>query len=102
MHKARLRTFRPDQLRHLTRREGGLSSTLTVRAGDTAWDICNSHGISLAELAASNRCVRGCACVLGCGGVMVCVCWGVCWGGLVFVLCVNKLVAFGCACLATA
>jgi hypothetical protein len=68
VHKARLRTFRRDQLRHLTRREGGASSTLTVWAGDTAWDICNSHGISLAELAASNRCVWWrclCACVEG-------------------------------------
>lgn len=55
VHKAQLRRFRPDQLRHLARREGGLSSSLSVRPGDTAWDICNSHGISLAELAAANR-----------------------------------------------
>jgi hypothetical protein len=59
VHKAQLRRFRPDQLRHLSRREGGLSSSLAVRAGDTAWGICNSHGISLAELAASNRCGSG-------------------------------------------
>lgn len=59
VHKAQLRRFRPDQLRHLSRREGGLSSSLVVQPGDTAWDICNSHGISLTELAASNRCA-GC------------------------------------------
>jgi hypothetical protein len=59
VHKAQLRRFRPDQLRDLSRREGGLSSSLAVRAGDTAWGICNSHGISLAELAASNRCGSG-------------------------------------------
>jgi hypothetical protein len=55
VHKARLRRFKRDQLRSLARRERGLMAELRVAAGDSAWSICNSHGISLAELAAANR-----------------------------------------------
>lgn len=55
VHKAQLRRFPEDQYRNLHRRERGLMDQLTVQPGDTAWGICNSHGISLAELHAANR-----------------------------------------------
>jgi hypothetical protein len=66
VHKAQLRRFSGDALRRLQRREAGQSTRLVVGPGDTAWGVCNSHGISLAELAAANRC----ACVW-CGAVAV-------------------------------
>jgi hypothetical protein len=55
VHKAQLRRFRRDQLRSLARRERGLMAELRVGPGDSAWSICNSHGISLAELTAANK-----------------------------------------------
>eukprot|EP00878_Enallax_costatus_P021138 GHUV01022371.1.p1 GENE.GHUV01022371.1~~GHUV01022371.1.p1 ORF type:complete len:637 (+),score=223.29 GHUV01022371.1:216-1913(+) len=55
VHKAQLRRFSEDQLRKLHHRERGLMGQLTVQPGDTAWSICNSHGISLAELHAANK-----------------------------------------------
>jgi hypothetical protein len=55
VHKAQLRRFRRDQLRSLSRRERGLMAELAVGPGDSAWSICNSHGVSLAELAAANK-----------------------------------------------
>lgn len=74
VHKAQLRRFTPTQLRRLQRRERGRTEQLVVAPGDTAWGICNTHGISLAELAAANRCVNACfslcvfVCVLGGNG----------------------------------
>lgn len=55
VHKAQLRRFPQDQLHKLQRRERGLMGHLAVQSGDTAWSICNSHGISLAELHAANK-----------------------------------------------
>ncbi|WIA37974.1 hypothetical protein OEZ86_001350 [Tetradesmus obliquus] len=55
VHKAQLRRFPRSQLRSLARQERGLMASLTVCPGDSAWSICNSHGISLAELAAANK-----------------------------------------------
>jgi hypothetical protein len=55
VHKAQLRRFRRDQLRSLAKRERGLMAELRVGPGDSAWSICNSHGISLAELTAANK-----------------------------------------------
>uniref|UniRef100_A0A383WA42 LysM domain-containing protein n=1 Tax=Tetradesmus obliquus TaxID=3088 RepID=A0A383WA42_TETOB len=55
VHKAQLRRFPRSQLRSLARQERGLMACLTVGPGDSAWSICNSHGISLAELAAANK-----------------------------------------------
>jgi hypothetical protein len=55
VHKAQLRRFRRDQLRSLARRERGLTAELRVGPGDSAWSICNCHGISLAELTAANK-----------------------------------------------
>lgn len=60
MHKAQLRQFSSSHLKQLKRMGGGGEALQYVaQAGDTAWLICNEHGISLDELARANRVRKG-------------------------------------------
>lgn len=58
VHKAKLRTFSPAQLRAARRASSGRTSTpgeAVVGEGQSAWDVCSTHGVSLGELARLNK-----------------------------------------------
>lgn len=55
VHKAKLRTFSPSQLRAARRPSAAdRHKNHTVAGGQSAWDVCNLYGVGLSELAHLN------------------------------------------------
>eukprot|EP00798_Chlamydomonas_sp_ICE-L_P027624 gene27624-7261_t len=56
VHKAQLKRFPKSELKLVAKKRGHLQHTEhEVQEGDGAWDVCNMHGISMAELQKWNK-----------------------------------------------
>lgn len=55
VHKAQLRAFTPSELRTLKRSSQRSHRDVLVAAGQDAWALCNTHGLSLNEMQRLNK-----------------------------------------------
>jgi hypothetical protein len=55
VHKAKLRSFSRQELRQVRDLEGHRLAQVVLGEGQDAWSVCNQYGVTLQELARTNK-----------------------------------------------